>query len=707
MIAQCPANRIHFPPDRNFANLTLAELLSARDAWHIPLTNMHNVICTAIGRYRFRDDDEPGLRKRKETSEPRTFSNSRITNDSYACVLVLVDEWLSVGQFGDGDSDLSRTHLIPEFLYTSDGLVAPTCVVKVELAGRTRGVALADLSYPDGMLGGGCPLLIEVQGVERVGTAGCLVTDGERRYVLTARHVAGEAGRDVFSIGRGTRSLIGKASAKRVGDVPMSELFPPLPMGKAMATLDAGLVDIDDADTWTSQIFSLGEIDAPADMNASNISLELLGQALSAYGARSGLMEGEIHGLFPRYRSTAGIDYLADILIGPRTPAATAGAKSAFRIGPGDSGALWSAVSPSREKAQSQKARPVALNWGALDLSDSCGEADFSLATFISSIQKALGIDLITSHNTGFELIWGKANHQAIAQIICKAMERTRNEVSGFLLGQGDSATAMDIYSELAYVPDAWKRMTGRGHEGPNHYADIDLRPDHEVPAASETLADAELTPKVWLAFYERCEDSSSRGAIPFRIAQIAKEMMQFEDPNMFICAAGILMHYVADATNIAHLTKWGRGNPQWLSKERSAFHAVWDNAIYDADIVVDGLVAEMAKPQTSMDPDRIEIEVRDMMASVLNLITLAPYADGPSYAEGIKAARAFTRTEECRAALQTCIMRGSLLWWRIVSWAVGQAGIGQEAWDAETEMRSIYSRPDFLPSLSLEQLAE
>ena len=46
-----------FPPKRDFSSLSVKDLLEARDAYHVHLAHLANVIATAIGRYRIRCGD--------------------------------------------------------------------------------------------------------------------------------------------------------------------------------------------------------------------------------------------------------------------------------------------------------------------------------------------------------------------------------------------------------------------------------------------------------------------------------------------------------------------------------------------------------------------------------------------------------------------------------------------------------------------------
>lgn len=73
-----------FPPQRDYSSLSIADLLDARDAWHVHLTHLQNVVATAIGKYRILKDDwyydhppqQPRPADRKRSTEPRTLENS-------------------------------------------------------------------------------------------------------------------------------------------------------------------------------------------------------------------------------------------------------------------------------------------------------------------------------------------------------------------------------------------------------------------------------------------------------------------------------------------------------------------------------------------------------------------------------------------------------------------------------------------------------
>ena len=124
-------------------------------------------------------------------------------------------------------------------------------------------------------------------------------------------------------------------------------------------------------------------------------------------------------------------------------------------------------------------------------------------------------------------------------------------------------------YAPLADVPDlVWK--TTRIHiENPNHFADMDAPGTGTFEG--KTLLDITLDEKnidldIWDNFYDSIGEHASRGTLPFRVWQIYNEMVKFlknEDVPRFVCAAGILSHYVGDACQPLHISRFYDGNDQ------------------------------------------------------------------------------------------------------------------------------------------------
>ena len=65
-----------FPPRRDYSSLSMRDLLDAREAYHVYLSTLENVVATAIGRYLIHRDDWYAARA---PSEPRPASYPRVT----------------------------------------------------------------------------------------------------------------------------------------------------------------------------------------------------------------------------------------------------------------------------------------------------------------------------------------------------------------------------------------------------------------------------------------------------------------------------------------------------------------------------------------------------------------------------------------------------------------------------------------------------
>src|SRR6478735_9241655 len=76
----------NFPPKRDFSSLSIKDLLDAREAYHVQLSSLENVVATAIGRYLIHNDDwyathspdVPRPANLEKPKEARTLDNSVI-----------------------------------------------------------------------------------------------------------------------------------------------------------------------------------------------------------------------------------------------------------------------------------------------------------------------------------------------------------------------------------------------------------------------------------------------------------------------------------------------------------------------------------------------------------------------------------------------------------------------------------------------------
>lgn len=585
-----------FPPARDFSSLSVRDLLEARDTYHLHLAHLENVVATAIGRFRIRNGDPDATRpgatraragRRRTASKPRTLQETVVRPWSWPAVLVFVNKWLTPAEWRDRPDQV-----VPSFLYMPDGRVVPTCVIYV---GEREAAPAQDrvFSFPSDLIGGGYPVLADVQGEERVASLACMVTDGDGIYALTNRHVAGEEGRAIYSLLRGQRQKIGNSHKQQIGKLPFPRAYPGWPGERVLANLDAGLIRVEEIGDWTAQVFGIGEIGEPINLNTDTISLDLIGCPVRAFGSASGLLTGEIQALFYRYRSIGGTDYAADMLIGPREGAT-------LNTRPGDSGTLWfwDVAEKRRDDAPAPRLRPLALQWGGDRLLGADGEAGmgFALATCLSTICRELDVEVIGDWQIGQREYWGKLGHFKVGAAACglispgklqRLIDANRDRI-GFsdadIAAEEFDHIARGAFVPLADVADLVWRTTRKKDEG-NHFADMDEPGNGEF--ANQTLLDVcaqvqNVDVRVWNRFYDSLHIGAKRGALPFRVWQIYQEMVAFAGAGKvaeFLCAAGILAHYIGDACQPLHVSRLHHGRPGF---DEGDVHSVYEDTMLE-----------------------------------------------------------------------------------------------------------------------------
>lgn len=581
--------------------LSLKDLLEARDAYHVHLANKQNVVGTAVGRYRIRksDPDVHGPdkvhihqeRNKLKTQPPRTLANSVVKWWSWPCVLVFVETWEQKESF-----KARPDQMVPYYLYMPDGRIIPTCVVAVERQ-EGPGEPIQNLTFPTQMIGGGYPIFTENQGTQHIGSLGCLVTDGDQVYALTNHHVCGEAGREIMSMMGDKKVVLGKSAPGQLGKMAFSKVYPGWPGTRAYANLDAGLIRVEDVECWTAQVYGIGEIDLPVDLNTQSIKMDLIGQPVVAYGGASGKLQGKIEALFYRYKTVGGNDYIADLLIGPRdenTPLATR---------PGDSGTLWfmepDSAKPAEAIRQTPRLRPVALQWGGHAFLNPEGKQhfQFALASCLSTICRELDVEIIRDWNIGHSEYWGKLGHYKIAAKACELLPD--KDLRAFFMANVDRIAYDDQaivdgalqqidshdFVPLADVADLVWRLTRKADEA-NHFADMDQKGQgrFEGKTLLDLCADPDnINVDVWNKFYQSMGEDDKRGALPFRIWQCWTQMVEYvRQGNVtgYLCTAGVMAHYAGDACQPLHISYLHHGDPQ--KPEEKPVHSTYETQMLD-----------------------------------------------------------------------------------------------------------------------------
>lgn len=562
---------------RSFNMLSLDDLLEARDHYHDHLLAKQNVIATAIGRYRIRCSDPWPQSLQDEDSDlagvnpssgkaPRRLQDSEVRGYSWPSLLVFVRSWVE-------EASLSPYEMVPKRLHLRGNRAVPVCLIE---APPIAPMAVRPQRVERDLIGGGCPLMVRVQGRERFGALGALVSDGNRVYALTNHHVAAVPGTTVYALLSGDVVPIGRVSEKHLRHLPFDQVYRQWKADDVRLHVDVGLVEIDDLHRFTSSIVSVGRLGPVANVGPRNLDLSILGSKVRAFGAASGEMRGEIQALFYRYKSIGGTEYTTDFLIGPRRDDAT------FQTHPGDSGTLWLFEDPEGPQ------QPLAVQWGGhvfADADNAAARSAYALASNLSTALNALGVDLVNSWAPEPEF-WGAMGHYSLALHAIDAIKnpalkalmtantsRISYPESEFTKDVGKGLSKAD-FVPLADVPDyVWKsgadeNFAGRRVkriEGPTHFADVDHALDDGTTLLEQCLADpAKIDPQVWLAYY-RAVGATDYGSLPFRVGQIFAAMVDALENNKkarFVAAAGILSHYVGDACQPLHCSHMHDGDP-------------------------------------------------------------------------------------------------------------------------------------------------
>lgn len=595
-----------FPPRRDYSSLSIKDLLDARDAYHLYLSTLDNVVATAIGRYLIHHEDwyanHPPEEARPKSfpriREPRTLANSVIRSWSWPAVLVFVRNWQDAGDLG--------SDAVPRTLYLPDGRMVPTCVVQAA-PDESPSRPAPGPSFNSPMIGGGYSCLRKHQGEESLGTVACLTRKGGTYYALTNRHVAGGDGEEVRVYIRGEYRRMGATSSIAVDRLLLSAAFPSWTGASTYLTLDAGLIRIDDISDWTSQAFGIGEIGPVFDASERSLTLDLIGCPLRAFGGSSGVSEGEIRALFFRHESSGGFDYATDVLIGPRTDGKKVAPDKPLTQ-PGDSGTLWYYDPPRTPKAASETAeaedfddrvsrpdhgkharrlRPVAMQWGGQRFLNNDGPpSSFALASFLSTISRSLDVEIVRNWSTGHDEYWGKIGHFSIGWKACDQLSgplsqsmKANQERIGFdddTISQGSQfRVGRQGFVPLADVPDyIWVMPGVRPDEPVQHFADIDIMDIKGGPSLLERCFNdpRNLSATVWNEYFDGFAQKGvgpEEGCLPFRVWQLWEEMVQYlgkGDVMRFVAAGGVMAHYVGDASQPLHCSYLHHGVPPMVT---------------------------------------------------------------------------------------------------------------------------------------------
>ena len=607
-----------------------------------------------------------------------------------------------------------------------DGRVVPTCVVEVDPDATTQ-PSLSQPKFRSDLVGGGFPILSTAQGRTHVGSIGCLVTDGDSVFALTNRHVAGQPGREIRAGFKNTARRLGVSDARQLGKVPFGEVYAGWPGTRVLANLDAGLILIDDIKGWTAQAYGIGEMADVWDLNVDTFRLDMIGCPLIAFGAVSGLMKGRILGLFYRYKSVGGFDYVTDLLIGPRD------ADSLLGNYPGDSGTVWfeDTDDAARNAGGARSLRPLALEWGGQVLlaPGSRSSTQLALGICLSTICRELDVELIPGWNVGHTEYWGEWGHVKIGAYATGLIRPESSPLAALMQANEDRIGLDDEilkdlpphhngeFSPLADVADLVWRF-GRPSDESNHFADMDKPGSDGKTLLDLCLDPANVDPKVWNNYYSGIGEDAKRGALPFRVWQICEAMIDFAQATPpkgleFVCAAGIVAHYVGDACQPLHISQYHHGRDP-ADKAQAKVHSIYETTMVAAHgeeliaMIPNAEVEEVPPIAPGGTPTGHDIAVAVVALMQRTVDRLPPLTVVDAFERHVGSGQTAAMWNELKDRTAACMQDGARTLARVweAAWrAGGSPDMGAQEF-SETDLERLYNDRSFLPAYTLDQIA-
>ncbi|MGY3586020.1 hypothetical protein ACVIGB_004920 [Bradyrhizobium sp. USDA 4341] len=710
----------------DFTSLSVKDLLDAREAYHVHLAHLQSVYATAIGRYLIRDSDRNATERRHHSKPqalgPRTLFNSSVKDWSWPCILVFVRDWMKRSELKNHPE--KQDQLVPPFLYLPDGRVVPTCVVKVDPNEDSPGVVDPPVFKSD-LVGGGFPVQTMIQGKIHRGSIGCLVTNGETVFALSNRHVVGAAGREIFAGFKNTERRLGVSDALQLGKRAFSDVYPGWPGARVVANLDAGLIRVDDVKGWTAQVYGVGQVGDVVDLNVGTFRLEIINQPLIAFGATSGLMKGKIIGLFYRYKTVGGMEYVSDFVIGPRD------SDTPLNNYPGDSGTIWFLDDPDAKKnaGGARILSPLALEWGGQELFGSGGKIPMQVALGIcmATLCRELDVELIGDWNAGHTEYWGEWGHVKIGAYATGLIDAKLPKLSSMMDANSDNIGLDDklladlkpyqrgAFAPLADVADLVWRFTRHTDES-NHFADMD-KPGKDGKTLLDLCAEStrNVDPKVWNDYYEGIGEDR-RGALPFRVWQIFDEMVEYAAANKkleFVCAAGIVAHYIGDACQPLHISQFHHGL-DLNDKAHAKVHSVYETTMigrHGKDLIKmipDARTSDVAEIVAGGTPTGRDAAVAVVALMQRTVKRLPPMTIVNLFNSHMGSGQVDVMWSKLKDATAACMQDGAKTLARVWE-AAWRAGAGEDRGQGgkfdQGSLSKLYNDPSFLPAYPLQQL--
>ncbi|WP_166298799.1 hypothetical protein [Bradyrhizobium sp. 2S1] len=216
-----------------------------------------------------------------------------------------------------------------------------------------------------------------------------------------------------------------------------------------------------------------------------------------------------------------------------------------------------------------------------------------ALGICMATLCRELDVELIGDWNARHTEYWGEWGHVKIGAYATGLIDAKLSKLATMMEANSDNIGLDDkllqdlkphqkgTFSPLADVADLVWRFTRHTDES-NHFADMD-KPGSDGKTLLDLCAEStrNVDPKVWNDYYQGIGEDR-RGALPFRVWQIFDEMVEYAAANKkleFVCAAGIVAHYIGDACQPLHISQFHHGlDPS--DKSHAKVHSVYETTM-------------------------------------------------------------------------------------------------------------------------------
>jgi hypothetical protein len=270
-------------------------------------------------------------------------------------------------------------------------------------------------------------------------------------------------------------------------------------------------------------------------------------------------------------------------------------------------------------------------------------------------------------------------------------------------------------FSPLADVADLVWRFTRHTDES-NHFADMD-KPGKDGKTLLQLYAESDknVDPKVWNDYYQGI-DEDRRGALPFRVWQIFDDMVEFAAANNkleFVCAAGIVAHYVGDACQPLHVSQFHHGL-DLNDKAHAKVHSVYETTMvgrHGKDLIKmipDARTADVAEIAPGGTPTGRDAAVAVVALMQRTVNRLPPMTIVNLFNDHMGRGQVEMMWAKLKDATAACMQDGAKTLARVWE-AAWRAGAGEDRAQGgkfnPDDLRKLYENPDFLPAYKLQDV--